>query len=139
MATIIINDELSAKGKLSVTRALNEEKNGFIIQGVFASHMYYESIKTLETDRFRVAGVHVYQEAFGSDDYNIMYYFTARSFQLKDIMNDGVGYILYSEEMKMIEDEMYKNDHPILGGIGEQYKDMFIESTEEEDEEDDNE
>ena len=36
----------------------------------------------------------------------------------------------------MIEDEMYKNDHPILGGIGEQYKDMFIESTEEEDEED---
>lgn len=133
MAKIIVNNDIRANGKLSATRTLNEEKNGFIVSGVFASHLYYENIKTLETNRFALSGVEVYQEAFGSDDYNILYYFTAKSIMLKDHVEDGIGYILYSDEMRMIEEEMYKNDHPILGGIGEQYKDMFIEQLEEED------
>lgn len=143
MAKIIINNEVRANGKLSATRTLNEEKNGFIISGVFASHLYYESIKTLESNRFSLSGVEVYQEAFGSDDYDILYYFTAKSLHLKDHIEDGIGYILYSDEMRMIEEEMYKNDHPILGGIGEQYKGMYIEQIEEsqdlEEEEQDNE
>jgi hypothetical protein len=33
MAKIIINNEVRANGKLSATRTLNEEKNGFIISG----------------------------------------------------------------------------------------------------------
>ena len=72
MAKIIINNEVRANGKLSATRTLNEEKNGFIISGVFASHLYYESIKTLESERFALSGIEVYQEAFGSDDYDIL-------------------------------------------------------------------
>ena len=40
----------------------------------------------------------------------------------------------------MIEEEMYKDDHPILGGIGKEYKDMYIDKLEdsklEEDEKD---
>ena len=47
------------------------------------------------------------------------------------------GYTLFpktKEELKeMIENEMYKDDHPILGGIGAQYKDMFIREESEED------
>lgn len=135
MAKIIINNRVSANGKLSVSRTLNEAKDGFIISGVFASHLYYEDIKTLESNRFKVSGVEVYQESFGSDDYDILYHFIAQKFILKDTMQDGIGFILYGEEMKMIEDEMYKNDHPVLGGIGEEYKDMFVEEGEEDDNE----
>lgn len=133
MANIIINNRFSANGKLSVDRTLNETKDGFIITGVFASHLYYEDIKSLESNRFKVSGVQVYQESFGSDDYNILYHFIADKFTLKDLMQDGIGYILYGEEMEMIEDEMYKNDHPILGDIGEQYKDMYVREEEDED------
>lgn len=143
MAKIIINDEVRANGKLSATRTLNEEKNGFIISGVLASHLYYENIKSLESNRFILTGVEVYQEAFGSDDYDILYYFTAKKLILKDHIENGIGYILYSDEMRMIEEEMYKDDHPIMGGIGKQYKDMFIEQTSEDvediEEEEDNE
>lgn len=133
MATIIINNELSAKGKLSVSRAINEDKSGFIISGVFASHMYYENIISLETSRFKLSGVEVFEESFGSDDYDILYRFVAKKFALKDAISDGVGYILYAEEMNMIEEEMYKDDHPILGSIGAQYKDMIVKDEEEED------
>lgn len=137
MANIIINNRFSANGNLSVSRVLNETRDGFIVTGIFASHLYYEDIKSLESNRFKVSGVQVYQEDFGSDDYNILYRFVADKFTLKDTMQDGIGYILYGEEMKMIEDEMYKDEHPILGGIGEQYKDMYIK--EEEENEDDSE
>lgn len=133
MANIIINNRFSANGKLSVDRTLNETKDGFIITGIFASHLYYEDIKSLESSRFKVSGIQVYQESFGSDDYNILYHFIAEKLTLKDLMQDGIGYILYGEEMKMIEEEMYKNDHPILGGIGEQYKDMYVKEEEDED------
>lgn len=136
MANIIINNRVSAKGKVSVERMLNETKDGFIIAGIFASHLYYEDIKSLESNRFKISGIQVYKESFGSDDYDILYHFIAEKFTLKDAMEDGIGYILYGEEMQQIESEMYKNDHPILGGIGEQYKDMYVK---EEDDEDDSE
>lgn len=136
MANIIINNRISANGKLSASRQLNETRDGFIITGVFASHLYYEDIKSLESSRFKVSGVQVYQESFGSDDYDILYHFVADKFILKDTMQDGIGYILYGSEMKQIEDEMYKNDHPILGGIGEEYKDMFVKDNEEDDADD---
>lgn len=136
MASIVINNKITAKGKVSVSRTLNEEKDGFIITGAFSSHLYYEDIKSLETSRFKVSGIEVYQESFGSDDFNINYYFIAKKLTLKDVMNDGIGFILYGEEMKMIENEMYKNEHPVLGDIGKEYKDMFIRDDEEDDEND---
>lgn len=135
MANIIINNRVSANGKLSVDRMLNETKDGFIIAGVFASHLYYEDIKSLESNRFKVSGVQVYKESFGSDDYNILYHFIADKFILKDAMQDGIGFILYSKEMEMIENEMYKDEHPILGSIGKQYKDMYIKEDDEDDSE----
>lgn len=136
MANIIINSRIVSKGRLSVSRTLNETKDGFIITGMFASHLYYEDIKSLESNRFKVSGVQVYEESFGSDDYNILYHFVANKFTLKDSVEDGIGYILYNEEIEQIENEMYKDEHPILGGIGEQYKDMYIK---EEDDENDSE
>ena len=109
MAKIIINNRVSANGNISVYRTLNETRDGFIISGMFASHLYYEDIKSLESKRFKVSGVQVYQEDFGSDDYNILYRFIADNFILKDVMEDGIGYILLDEEIKQIESEMIVN------------------------------
>lgn len=124
MAKIILNDEIEMNGKMSISRTLNEEGNGFIIMGSFATHLYIEEIQSLESPRYKVEGIEVYQEVFGSDDYDIVYNFKAKSLELLDTIVDGIGFILYSSEMKKIEDVMYKNQHPILGDIGEQYKDI---------------
>lgn len=125
MATIMINDELKVNGKLSISRQLNEEGDGFIITGSFATHLYIEDIHMLESPRYKLYGVEVFQEMFGSDDYDIVYNFQAISLEIKGVMKKGIGYILYQSEIEQIEKEMYKNDHPVLGGIGEQYKDMY--------------
>lgn len=136
MAKIKINDTQVVNGKVSASRTLNQEKNGFIITGVLATHLYIEHISRIECNRYILKNVEVYEESFGSDDYDIYYHFTANSLSLKDEMIDGVGTILYGKEMKMIEDEMYKDEHPILGAIGKEYKDMYID--EEEEDKDDN-
>lgn len=133
MAKIKINKEHIVNGKLSISRTLNETKDGFIITGVLATHLYLEDIKSLESSRYIVKDIEVYQESFGSDDYDIYYNFTAGVFKLKDVIKEGIGTILYSDEIEMIETEMYKNNHPILGDIGEQYKDMYIEEEEDND------
>lgn len=127
MAEIIINDKIRANGKFSFNRVFDSERNIVEIRGVFATHLYYEDIRSLESPRFKLKGLEIYEQSFGSDDYDILYHFIAKDFELKDVMDDGIGYILYGEEMQMIEDEMYKNDHPILGGIGEVYKNMIRE------------
>lgn len=143
MAKIIVNDSLQVNGKLSFERSLvnepfitseGEEKirQYFKIEGVFSTHLYFDDIEKLETNRFELIDVEVYKEVFGSDDYNILYYFTAKDLEVLGYKQNGATYILYGEEMKMIEDEMYKNEHPVLGDIGEEYKDMFVSDDEDE-------
>jgi hypothetical protein len=126
MANIIINDNLEVNGKVTFNRAVNESKDGFIIEGIFLTHLYFDDIKTIQTKRYKLTGVKVYQEAFGSDDYNIGYYFSCTNLEILGQEVEGAKFILYPSEMKMIEDEMYKNEHPILGAIGEEYKDMIM-------------
>jgi hypothetical protein len=127
MAKVIINDNLSVNGKVTFNRTVNEDKTGFVIQGVLSTHLYFDDITSIETKRYKLTGVEVFQEAFGSDDYNIGYYFTCSNVEVLGQEAEGVTFILYPSEMKMIEDEMYKNEHPILGDIGEQYKEMIKE------------
>lgn len=131
MASIIINDKLSVNGKVTFNRAVNEDKTGFIISGILLTHLYFDDIKTIETRRFKLTGIEVYEEAFGSDDYNIGYYFTCTNIEVLGSMQKEALFILYPEEMEMIENEMYKNEHPILGDIGEEYKDMIKKEEEE--------
>lgn len=133
MAKILLNDEFEMNGKLSISRTLNESGDGFIVTGTFATHLYIEDIHTLESARYKVYGVEVFQEMFGSDDYDIVYNFQATMLKIKGPQKNGIGYILYQKEMDQIEEEMYKNDHPILGGIGEQYKDMYEKGDDEDD------
>lgn len=125
MAKIVVNENLKVNGKLTFEREINEQGTGFNISGVFATHLYFEDITSLDTPRFSLKGIEVYRESFGSDDYNILYHFTAESIEVFGTKIDDAYYVLYGEEIKMIEDEMYKNDHPILGDIGEEYKSMY--------------
>ena len=74
MANIKVNNELVVKGKVSITRKRTEE-NEIIIYGSFMTHIYYEEINTLETERYLITGIDVYEEMYGSDDYNIIYNF----------------------------------------------------------------
>lgn len=124
MANIIINNNLSVNGKLTFNRVANEDKSGFIIQGVLLTHLYFDDITSIETSRYKLTGVEVTQEAFGSDDYNIGYQFTCENLDIIGLEKEGASFILYPSEMKMIEDEMYKDEHPVLGSIGKEYKDM---------------
>ena len=112
MANIKVNNELVVKGKVSITRKRTEE-NEIIIYGSFMTHIYYE-------------------EMYGSDDYNIIYNFRAKDIKILGtvIKEYGISTIVDPEEMDRIEDIMYKNDHSILGDIGEEYKDKEGENNE---------
>lgn len=143
MAKIIVNDNLQVNGKLNIERSLVEEnyvdqegniktRQSLKIEGILSTHLYFEDIEKLETNRYELLDVEIYKEAFASDDYNILYYFTAKRLNVKGSNQDGVVFILYSDEMKMIEEEMYKDEHPILGDIGTEYKDMFVKDDESE-------
>ena len=61
MANIKVNNELVVKGKVSITRKRTEE-NEIIIYGSFMTHIYYEEIKTLETERYLITGIDVGEE-----------------------------------------------------------------------------
>ena len=128
MAKIIVNNTVPVNGHLSVRRELktDEENNSeyFVITGVLQTHTYFEEIRELEIPRLKVKGIRVYAEDYGSDDYNILYYFTALDLIMNGIYSkkNETYNILSTEEMKAIEDIMYKNDVPFLGDIGEQYQ-----------------
>lgn len=139
MAKIIINDTVRVNGKITFKREANEDNTGFVIRGMFATHLYFDEIISLDTPRFKLTGVEVYEEDFGSDDYNILYSFKADNLEIFGAESNGAYYILYGEEMKMIEEEMYKNDHPTLGDIGEEYKYMFVEENDDESKEEEKE
>lgn len=142
MAKIVINEELRVNGRLTFSRELKEEqyqdaegniktRKYFEILGMLATHLYFDEIHQLDTTRFSLYGVEVFKEDFGSDDYNIIYSFIAKDIEIHGAEENGVKYVLLGEEMKMIEDVMYANEHPILGSIGEEFKDMYIDEDKE--------
>jgi hypothetical protein len=104
MANIIINTNTIVLGRLTVVRAKDNSsgKPMQVISGQLATHKYFEEIFQIETDRYILKGVDIIQEAFGSEDFDILYTFTA-----KDIDVIG-GESIYSEdEIKKIEDKKY--------------------------------
>jgi len=82
---VIINEELIALGKLSISRTLDktDEDNPEIkIRGLFSTHKYYEDIFTLETERYRLEGIEVTREDFGSTSFDIVYNFEATNLKI---------------------------------------------------------
>lgn len=112
MADIAINKSFMTKGRMSISRALDTESSPPIlcIKGQLVMHRYIEEITTIETHRYKLCDVNVYREDFGSEDFNIIYYFTA-----KDLLIKGGESDLTEDEITEIENMIYNNQE-VNGG-----------------------
>lgn len=101
MSNITVNEKFLVNGKLSVRRALNEEGK-IVVSGSLATHYYFEEIETLRTHRLVLEGIEVYEELYGSDDFDIVYNFVANSL---DVIN---GFTFMNEkEVDVIHKKLY--------------------------------
>lgn len=125
MAVVKINAERFVKGKVSITRKKEYgETNAIVIYGVLSTHEYIEQISVIETERYYLGGVDIFQEDFGSNDYNIIYHFRADNLIIKDdYIPDKVKlvieYYLYKDE----EEEYFHADNFEYGL--EEYEELF--------------
>ena len=108
MAQIKINKDRFVEGKFTVKQRLVEDEKGngnVVVHGIFSTHDYIEELNTLESERYLLLGVKVFEETFGTNDYEITYEFTAESLTIKDdYVPDKVKAVveadLYQDEAK---------------------------------------
>jgi hypothetical protein len=86
MYKIIINDKINTLGL--ITFQIRKEGDSLIKEGLLKTHLYIEEIDSLECNRFRIEGIDVYSEAFGSTDIFNLYRFTFISFEIKEFGNN---------------------------------------------------
>lgn len=91
MYKIKINDSIETLGLITfqITKDANDN---LIKEGLLKTHLYIEEIESLECDRFKLIGVDVYSESFGSTDIFVLYRFTFDKFGINDTGEN------YSEE-----------------------------------------
>lgn len=111
MAQIKINKEVFINGRLSVSRAKDESNNNeIIVVGILSTHDYLEEINTIESERLFLDGVDVYQEDFGSNDYNIKYSFKAADLIIKpDYVPDECKVLIEIEEYKDEDNQLFQS------------------------------
>ena len=101
MYNVIINDTIETLGL--ITFQIRKEGEFLIKEGLFKTHLYVEEINTLECDRFRLEGIDVYAESFGSTDIFNLYHFTYEYFDIKELgdnLNEDDLIALYDNEIK---------------------------------------
>jgi hypothetical protein len=86
MYRIIINDEINTLGL--ITFQISKQGENLITEGLLKTHVYIEEITSLECSRFRLDGIDVYSEAFGSTDIFNLYRFTFSGFEIKEFGNN---------------------------------------------------
>ena len=97
MAQIKINKEKFVEGRFTVKQKLVESENlvpdengnmvpqqKVVIAGMFTTHDYIEELDTIESERYLIRDINVYEETFGSNDYEISYEFVAGSLTVKE-------------------------------------------------------
>lgn len=100
MFKIIINDTIKTLGL--ITFQIRREGDVLIKEGLLKTHLYVEEITSLECDRFKIEGVEVYAEAFGSTDVFNLYSFTYDTFDVKELgdnLNEEDLIELYNKEI----------------------------------------
>lgn len=100
MFNIIINDEIKTLGL--ITFQIRKDGDSLIREGLLKTHLYVEEIDTLECDRFRLEGIDVYAEAFGSSDIFNLYTFTYELFSIKETgegLSEEELILLYEKEL----------------------------------------
>lgn len=106
MALIRVNNkEENLLGALSFDRedVYNEagKPTGTMISGVLAVHDYIDYVHTIESERYKLTGIDVYKESFGSNEYMILYYFTAKNLEIKgDYIHDDIKWLMEEETIK---------------------------------------
>ena len=91
MYNIMINDTIETLGLITF-RLSKDANDDLITEGILKTHLYIEEINSLECNRFRLEGIDVYSESFGSTDIFNLYQFTFKAFDIKDTGEN------YSEE-----------------------------------------
>lgn len=81
---ILINDEFSILGLVTFQIKYDNATNSYLTEGILKTHKYIEDIESIECDKFKIAGINVYLEAFGSTDIFNLYYFNFDSYMIKD-------------------------------------------------------
>lgn len=104
MPDIRVNNRIDVKGEL--TFVINSDNT---IEGQFITHGYHELIQSLESNRYLLTDIEVYQEKFDANDYNIVYLFTAKNRIIKGgITNLDIDII------HRIDNEVYQDDYDEL-------------------------
>ena len=101
MYNVIINDTIETLGL--ITFQIRKQGDSLIKEGLLKTHLYIEEINTLECDRFRLEGIDVYAESFGSTDIFNLYQFTYEYFDIKELgdnLNEDDLIALYDNEIK---------------------------------------
>ena len=83
MYNITINDTIKTLGLITF-RLSKDANDNLITEGILKTHLYIEEINSLECNRFRLEGIDVYSESFGSTDIFNLYQFTFEAFDIKD-------------------------------------------------------
>lgn len=101
MYNVIINDTIETLGL--ITFQIRKEGESLIREGLLKTHLYVEEINTIECNRFRLEGIEVYAESFGSTDIFNLYHFTYEYFDIKELgdnLNEDDLITLYDNELK---------------------------------------
>lgn len=101
MYDIIINNSIKTLGL--ITFQIRKQGDSLIKEGLLKTHLYIEEINTIECNRFRLEGIDVYAESFGSMDIFNLYNFTYEYFDIKEIgdnLNEEDLIALYDNELK---------------------------------------
>ena len=101
MYDIVINDTINTLGL--ITFQIRKDGEYLIKEGLLKTHIYIEEIDTLECDRFKIEGVDVYAEAFGSTDIFNLYSFTYSTFKIKELdkkLSEEELIALYDKEVE---------------------------------------
>ena len=86
MFNVTINDSIKTLGL--ITFQISKQGDSLITEGLLKTHLYIEEITSLECNRFRLDGIDVYSEAFGSTDVFNLYRFTYKNFEIKETGED---------------------------------------------------
>lgn len=127
MALVRINErEENLLGALSFDRELVHDENGnavgFSIAGMLAIHDYKDEITHIESERYILRDVNVYKESFASNEFMILYYFTAGEMEVKsDSLNDDIKWLI---EEDVINNEIDNREWYHAYAAEEAYKEV---------------
>lgn len=84
MSMIRINDSFDIEGKFSFEVSYDRGKNPVIteISGIITARGYLPDVRTIENERYRLGGVFVYKESYGSEEDEMAFHFVAKTFAI---------------------------------------------------------